>query len=109
MPNPVCVDLACGPGAALSHRSAAVNLGLLRRFNVMGYESDVVWPDIALIVELDGRSIHRTRAAFERDRERDRVLQAAGWRVVGVTGHQLHRHARALAADLGRMLATKLS
>jgi very-short-patch-repair endonuclease len=77
-------------------------------FNVIGNECDVVWPDHALIVELDARSTHATHAAFEQDRERDRVLQVAGWRVVRVTGNQLTAHARALAADLRRMLATKL-
>ena len=40
-------------------------------------------------LELDGRAAHATPAAFEADRERDRVLQAAGWRVVRVTWRQL--------------------
>jgi very-short-patch-repair endonuclease len=80
---------------------------LRTNFNVIGHECDVVWPDHALIVELDARSTHLTGASFEQDRERDRILQAAGWRVVRVTGHQLNRHARELAADLRRMLAAR--
>ena len=54
------------------------------RFNfvVLGFECDCVWLDQRLIVELDGRATHDTRAAFEADRERDRVLPAVGWRVV---------------------------
>jgi very-short-patch-repair endonuclease len=74
-------------------------------FNVLGYECDFVWPDHRLIVELDALSTHDTSAAFERDRERDRALQAAGWRVVRITARQLRRHAGAVAADLRTMLA----
>jgi very-short-patch-repair endonuclease len=57
---------------------------------VEGYEVDAHWPDARLVVEVDGWRYHSTRAAFEDDRERDAVLQAAGWRVVRVTARQLH-------------------
>jgi hypothetical protein len=42
-------------------------------------ECDRVWRAQGVIVELDGRAFHATAAAFERDRARDRVLQASGW------------------------------
>jgi very-short-patch-repair endonuclease len=58
----------------------------------------------ATIVELDGRAAHTTTSAFERDRERDRILQADGWRVVRVTWRQLHDNCRSLASDLRRLL-----
>ncbi len=47
-------------------------------------EADCVWRASRLIAELDGRAVHDTAAAFERDRARDRVLNAAGWRVVRI-------------------------
>jgi very-short-patch-repair endonuclease len=77
------------------------------RFNyvVAGFECDCVWPEYGLIVELDGRATHGTRLAFEQDRERDRVLRAAGWRVVRVTWRQLKRDPDAVAADLRALLA----
>jgi hypothetical protein len=53
-------------------------------------ELDCLWRRPRLIVELDGFDAHGTRAAFERDRARDRRLQAAGWRVARVTWRQLH-------------------
>lgn len=68
-------------------------------------QADCAWHEQRLIVELDGHGAHWTAAAFERDRERDRVLAANGWRVVRVTWRQLHREPRSLAADLARILA----
>jgi Protein of unknown function (DUF559) len=74
--------------------------------NVRGrwVECDCVWRSRRLIVELDGRGTHDTAAAFDRDRERDRALHAAGWRVVRVTWRHLHAGATGLAADLGALL-----
>jgi very-short-patch-repair endonuclease len=74
-------------------------------YNVEGYECDCVWPDHAIIVELDGRAAHDTAAAFERDRERDRALSVAGWTVIRVTWRQLHDQPEVLASDLRRLLA----
>lgn len=68
-------------------------------------EIDCVWRDVRLAVELDGHAAHGTRAAFEADRERDRTLQAAGWRVIRVTWRQLEAP-ESLATDLRRMLHT---
>jgi G:T-mismatch repair DNA endonuclease (very short patch repair protein) len=71
---------------------------------VLGLECDCVWHDQRVAVELDSRTFHDTSAAFERDRVRDRALQAAGWRVIRVTWRQLRDDADALAADLRRIL-----
>jgi very-short-patch-repair endonuclease len=67
-------------------------------------EADFLWREQRLIVELDGHETHGTRAAFERDRERDRILQAHGWRVVRITWRQLHDDPGTIAADLLRLL-----
>ena len=56
---------------------------------ILGYEVDFLWRDEGLVVEVDGFQFHSTRAAFERDRERDAELQAAGLRVLRVTWHQV--------------------
>jgi very-short-patch-repair endonuclease len=65
-----------------------------------------VWPAQRLIVELDGRAVHDTAAAFERDRERDRTLHASGWRVVRVTWRQLHGDPEVVARDLRKLLGS---
>jgi len=69
------------------------------------YEADSLWREQRLVVELDGRAVHATRSAFERDRARDRALQVAGWRVVRVTWRQLDSEPEAVVADLRRLLA----
>lgn len=70
-----------------------------------GIEVDCAWPAQRLIVELDGHAAHGTREAFERDRERDRLLQAAGWRVIRVTWRQVSADPAAVATDLRTLLA----
>jgi hypothetical protein len=68
------------------------------------FECDAVWSEQQLIVELDSRGFHDTRAAFERDRERDRILSAAGWLVVRVTWRQLHLDRSGVQRDLATLL-----
>jgi very-short-patch-repair endonuclease len=85
-----------------------INAGLpLPRTNqrVEGYEVDCVWPEQRLIVELDGHATHSPTHAFERDRARDRRLQAAGWLVIRITWRQLHEEPQLVEADLRRLLA----
>lgn len=72
-------------------------------------ECDCVWRSRRVVVELDGHATHRTAAAFERDRARDRALQAAGWRVVRVTWRQLHNDGNRLAADLKGLVGNEQS
>jgi len=67
-------------------------------------ECDCVWRSPRVVVELDGRAAHATMAAFERDRARDRALNAEGWRVVRITWRQLHDDRRSVATDLLKLL-----
>jgi very-short-patch-repair endonuclease len=70
------------------------------------FEVDCLWRRERMIVELDGYAHHGTRAAFERDRARDRALQAVGWRVVRITWRQLHDAPELVAAELRSLLAS---
>jgi len=49
---------------------------------VCGLEVDFLFAAERLVVEVDGYRFHRSRRAFERDRERDALLAAAGYRVL---------------------------
>jgi hypothetical protein len=71
---------------------------------IEGFEIDCVWREQRLAVELDSRAFHATSSAFEGDRERDRILQAAGWRSIRVTSRQLDRSRDELERDLRRLL-----
>jgi very-short-patch-repair endonuclease len=71
---------------------------------VEGLEVDCVWRARRVIVEVDSWEIHRTRAAFERDREKSRILQAAGWCCVPVTYLQLVHGSAEVARDVRRLL-----
>lgn len=77
------------------------HLALRQRF----LEIDALWPAERLAVELDGGAVHRTRRAFHKDRERDRVLLAEGYRTARVTWDQLRDEPAAIAADLRSALA----
>jgi very-short-patch-repair endonuclease len=57
--------------------------------SVEGFEVDFHWPEQHIIVETDGHEHHGSRAAFERDRERDQTLIAAGWTVLRFTHRQI--------------------
>jgi elongation factor P len=67
-------------------------------------EADCVWRAERTVVELDGYATHGIRSAFERDRARDRALQAAGWRVIRITWRQLHEEPDAVARALRTLL-----
>lgn len=49
------------------------------------FEVDVLWPDVGLIVELDGRAFHSSADRFEADRERSSHLEQMGFRVLRLT------------------------
>jgi very-short-patch-repair endonuclease len=71
---------------------------------VEGFEVDCVWRRQRVIIEVDGWETHKTRAAFERDREKSRILQAAGWRCVPVTHRQIEHTSAEVKRDVRRLL-----
>ncbi|HTX07767.1 MAG TPA: DUF559 domain-containing protein [Solirubrobacteraceae bacterium] len=69
-----------------------------------GHLVDVLWPAEKLIVEFDGWGAHGHRLAFERDRKRDQMLVAAGYRVIRVTDRQLLDEPLAVIARIAQAL-----
>jgi hypothetical protein len=74
-----------------------------------GAEADFVWRDRRLIVEVDGRSVHATRRAFQSDRRRDQRLMLLGWRIVRFTWQQVTFEPASAAATLRGLLAADRS
>lgn len=65
---------------------------------------DFFWPAQRLIAETDGFETHGTRQAFEDDRRRDQLLDAAGYRTLRFTWRQLRDEPERVAATLRRRL-----
>jgi hypothetical protein len=69
---------------------------------IEGEEVDFLWPDCALIVEVDGYAWHRSPSAFTSDRERDVQLVLAGYRVLRFTWAQVTGRPEYVARALRR-------
>ena len=52
-------------------------------------EVDLCWPDLRLIVEVDGYRFHGGRERANSDRDREQRLAIAGWQVVRFTRDQI--------------------
>lgn len=71
---------------------------------IAGCMVDFHWPGTSLIVEVDGYAFHASRAAFERDRERDQQLTLAGYTVVRFTYNQVTKMPEAVVHRIRRLL-----
>ena len=69
---------------------------------VGGFNADFFWPEVGLIVEVDGGDFHRPRPAFERDHRRDIVHKDAGHEVLRVSGQQLDQEPLYIAVVIAR-------
>ncbi|MGE5281375.1 MAG: type IV toxin-antitoxin system AbiEi family antitoxin domain-containing protein [Chloroflexota bacterium] len=67
-------------------------------------EVDLLWDKQRLIVETDGEETHNTRAAFQRDRKRDQILTAAGYRTARITWRQIVDEPDAVVGRIAHML-----
>lgn len=72
-----------------------------------GFELDCYWPEQRFAVELDVFETHGTRAAFERDRERQEELLLAGIALTRVTGPRLEREPEEVVRRVARLLAQR--
>jgi very-short-patch-repair endonuclease len=59
-----------------------------------------LWPEGAVVVELDGYPDHSARDAFERDRHRDYELLMSGYQVLRITNDEVTRD---LEAAVGKI------
>jgi very-short-patch-repair endonuclease len=68
------------------------------------FEIDLLWEEERLAIETDGEETHGTRVAFQRDRRRDQILTAAGYRTARVTWAQVRDEPNAVVNRIARML-----
>jgi predicted transcriptional regulator of viral defense system len=67
---------------------------------VAGLRVDFLFAASRLVIETDSWAYHRTRRAFERDRERDAILARAGHRTLRFTHRQLMREPALVAQTI---------
>jgi predicted transcriptional regulator of viral defense system len=70
-----------------------------------GMEVDAHWSGTNVVAELDGWDPHRTRHAFQRDRERSAELAAEGYVVLRFTHHHVTSRPAWVAHQVRRVLA----
>lgn len=71
--------------------------GLVAQHEVLGgrYRLDFAIPRLKVGIELDGYEYHSTREAFLKDRQRQRHLEALGWRLIRFAGVEVKKDPRA--------------
>lgn len=74
---------------------------------IAGLTVDFCWIEQLLIVETDGYSSHRGRAAFEHDRARDLELHALGYEVLRLSYRQIFDEPNRVVAVLRSRLAAR--
>jgi very-short-patch-repair endonuclease len=80
-------------------RAAGLSKPLTRR-RVNRYRPDFHWPELGLVVEVDGLRYHRTPAAQAHDRRRDQTYVAAGLTPLRFTDAQVRFEANHVQATL---------
>ena len=68
------------------------------------YSPDFLWREARLIVEIDGRTYHARRGAFEHDRRRDRRLAIAGYETRRYAASELAREPEQVIAEVTAFL-----
>jgi very-short-patch-repair endonuclease len=67
---------------------------------VCGIEVDAIWPELRVVVELDGVQGHATAAQMRRDRGRELELRLGGYVVLRYSYDQIVHEPQAVLADL---------
>ena len=70
-----------------------------------GYRPDFLWRERRLIVEVDGRTHHARRAAFEHDRRRDRRLARLGYETRRYAAREIQMSPREVASEVAIFLS----
>jgi hypothetical protein len=65
---------------------------------------DFLWEKQRVVVETDGEETHGTPVAFQRDRRRDQILVAAGYRTTRATWDQMRDELEAVTQRIARTL-----
>jgi hypothetical protein len=70
---------------------------------------DRAWPEVELIIEIDGRPWHARERDMARDRRRDRQAAAAGWQTLRILDEEIRDVAEEVVADVLAAYAARLA
>lgn len=79
----------------------------LTNVRVGRFEVDLLFSDERLVLEVDGFASHGSRAAFERDRDRDAALAALGYEVMRFTWRAIVERPELVVARIAAVLARR--
>lgn len=79
--------------------------GLVPQHPVGRFFLDFALPGLKIGIELDGFATHSSTADIARDRQRQRAIEAAGWRIIRFGGAEVHRDAAACVQQAAALLA----
>lgn len=87
---------------AFWHVASLLLPGLVRQFHIAGtrYHFDFALPEKMIGVEIDGYQWHSSRQQRQHDSQRDRILQAMGWKVLRFTASEVTRNADDCAKEV---------
>lgn len=80
-----------------------------RNARIHGFEVDFLWPDLQLVVEVDGYTYHSGRASFERDRARRAELGTIGIEAIPFTWRQVDGRPHWVVAQLAGAIAQRVT
>jgi very-short-patch-repair endonuclease len=66
--------------------------------------ADFSYPDLRLLIEVDGRSYHSDTVAFQRDRDKQNRTQELGWRTLRFTWNDVSRKPEHVAVTVSSFL-----
>lgn len=70
---------------------------------------DRAWPEVRLILEIDGRRWHARERDMAKDRRRDRQAAAAGWQTLRVLGEEVRDIPAEVAAEVVAVYIARLN
>jgi very-short-patch-repair endonuclease len=83
---------------AVKHLAPGIYTALVAQHQVMinnqKYRIDFAIPNLMIAIEIDGMRAHSTQSAFINDRQRQRQLTSAGWRVIRFAAKEVLNRAR---------------
>jgi very-short-patch-repair endonuclease len=83
-------------------RTEVVNLIPGRR-----YRADIVIDSARLVIEFDGFAYHRSKQAFQKDRERQNAFTAAGWSTLRFFHAQVRNQLDAVVAQVEQFVSAR--